>query len=222
MSTIRESISRLRNELKVVREDAFVTDRFLYSMILKYSKSFIRRDKVSMSLFNNSSLFQEITCLELIDVSKIPDNCIGVSINTTIKRSKNKLPTISYIDNGPVVAYVSSLDYSEQAVRTEPAIYNSISKSSSFKYNRQVYYWITDGYLYIPNCEWEAVRVKAMYEEVVEDDDNIDCTYEQDRALSIPEYLYTEVEAGILKELATYNNHVLVSPISDTKNDVIS
>ena len=43
MTTIGETISRVRNTIKGVREDAFLTDRYLYSVILKYAKLYIRR-----------------------------------------------------------------------------------------------------------------------------------------------------------------------------------
>ena len=43
MTTIGESISRVRNILKAVKEDPFMTDRLIYSIIIKYAKVLIRR-----------------------------------------------------------------------------------------------------------------------------------------------------------------------------------
>jgi len=36
MAAIGESISRVRNVLKAVKEDPFLTDRFIYSLIMKF------------------------------------------------------------------------------------------------------------------------------------------------------------------------------------------
>ena len=43
MTTIQDTVSRIRNTVKGVKEDAFLTDRFLYSLVLKYAKLLIRR-----------------------------------------------------------------------------------------------------------------------------------------------------------------------------------
>ncbi len=43
MTTIGESISRVRNIIKAVTMDAFVTDRVIYSLIQKYAKMYIKR-----------------------------------------------------------------------------------------------------------------------------------------------------------------------------------
>ena len=43
MTTRAESISRIRNLIKGVKQDVFITDRFLFSIIMKYAKTFIRR-----------------------------------------------------------------------------------------------------------------------------------------------------------------------------------
>ena len=45
MTTVGEATSRVRNILKAVKEDPFLTDRFLYSLIMKYAKTLIRRQE---------------------------------------------------------------------------------------------------------------------------------------------------------------------------------
>ena len=70
MSTIGESISRVRNVLKTVKEDPFMTDRFIYSLIMKYAKTFIKRESMSGEIYKYRNLFKEIPCLDLIEVDK--------------------------------------------------------------------------------------------------------------------------------------------------------
>ena len=43
-TTIGEVISRVRNQMKSVRQDAFLTDRFLYSIISKHAKWLMKRE----------------------------------------------------------------------------------------------------------------------------------------------------------------------------------
>src|SRR5574344_1871103 len=162
-----ESISRIRNILKAVKEDPFLTDRLIYSLIMKYAKTLMQRDLKLVNLFKNSSLFKEDPCVVLIDVDRVEACCIDINTGCTFKRSKDKLPTITNLNNGPVIRAVSTLDYSVQVHKTEPSLYANMTKIPSFKYNKRKYYWFIDGYLYIPDVDWEGVRVQAMFEEII-------------------------------------------------------
>lgn len=207
MVTIGESISRVRNVLKSVKEDPFLTDRFIYALVLKYSKTLIKRDSRLESLYKNESLFKELPCVELIDVDKVEACCMSIKTQCTFKRTKNKLPKIMDVDSGPIIRSVSSLDYSRKAHQTFPSVYSNMTKTSGFKYNKKAYYWFLDGYLYIPNVEWEAVRIQAIFDEDVSSSlcsyDPTDCKYEQDRVLNVPEHLFSEIEQMVLKEVLT-------------------
>ena len=56
MTTIGEAVSRVRNVLKGVREDAFLTDRTIYYSILKYAKALIKREDNQFRLMKMSSI----------------------------------------------------------------------------------------------------------------------------------------------------------------------
>jgi len=53
-TTIGYTVSRVRNSIKAVKEDAFVTDRYLWSVITKYAKLFIKRQDNQNKLFVQS------------------------------------------------------------------------------------------------------------------------------------------------------------------------
>jgi hypothetical protein len=205
--TVGESISRVRNVLKAVKEDPFITDRFLYSLVMKYAKTLIKRDSRVEDIYKNASLFKEIPCVDLIDVDSVEACCIGIRTMCTFKRSKNKLPKIVDVDSGPIIRSVSTLDYSQRAIRTQPDLYSNMTKTSSFKYNKKKYYWFVDGYLFIPNVQWEGVRLQAMFDEDISTEvcniDPTECVAEQDRELNIPEHLFSEIEQMVLKEILT-------------------
>jgi len=52
MTTIGEAISRVRNTLKAVKEDPFLTDRNIYFLITKYGKTLIKREDNQFRLMN--------------------------------------------------------------------------------------------------------------------------------------------------------------------------
>ena len=43
MTTIGEVVSRIRGQIKSEAQDAFMTDRYIYSLVLKFAQLFMRR-----------------------------------------------------------------------------------------------------------------------------------------------------------------------------------
>lgn len=206
-TTVGESVSRVRNVIKAVKEDPFITDRFLYSLIMKYGKTLLKRDLLRENIYGYTNLFKEIPCLDLIEVDKVDACCIGIKTGCTFMRSKNKLPKLMDINSGPIIRSVSTLDYSTRAKQTHAELYVNMTKMSSFKYNKEHYYWLSEGYLYIPNVDWESIRVQALFDEDISSElchiDARECIPEQDREISLPEHLFSEIEQMVLQEVLT-------------------
>jgi hypothetical protein len=183
-----------------------MTDRYIYSVVLKYAKALIRRQDNENKIFKFQSLFKTLPCVDLIEVDKVEACCEGVKTGCTIMRSKERIPQIIEGAFGPIIRTVSSVDGSILVYRTYPTAYTRLTHASGYKYNKNKYYWYLNGYLYIPNAPWEAVSVTALFE------DNIslyscegvdDCQLAQDRAMPVPEYLFGEIEQYALKEILT-------------------
>jgi hypothetical protein len=201
MTTIGEAISRVRNTLKAVKEDAFLTDRTIYYSITKYGQTLLKREDNQFRLMKISSIFQVLPYVELIDVDKVEAGCLGIYSECYFKRSKDKLPTIFDGAMGPIIRTVSSIDGSIEMFRTDPGTWVSITKSTTFKYNKRPYFWYLNGYLYCPNIDWDAIRVEAIFEGQAETCTTDDCLVQQDQPLPLPEYLFSEVEQFVVKEL---------------------
>jgi hypothetical protein len=201
MTTIGEAISRVRNTLKAVKEDPFLTDRTIYFSLMKYSQTLIKREDNQFRLMKMSQIFQVLPYIELIDVDKVEAGCIGVYSECYFKRSKDKLPTILNGMFGPIIRTTSSIDGSIEMFRTDPGTWISMTKSTTFKYNKRPYFWYLNGYVYCPNVDWDAIRMEAIFENNTETCDTDPCEIQQDKPLNIPEYLFSEVEQFVVKEL---------------------
>jgi len=202
MTTIAESISRVRNVLKAVKEDPFLTDRQIYFAIQKYAKTLIKREDNQFRLMKMSSIFQVLPYVELIDVDKVEAGCLGIYSECYFKRSKDKLPSILNGTFGPIIRTVSSIDGSIEMFRTDPGTWVSMTKTTTFKYNTRKYFWYLNGYLYAPNIDWEAIKVEAVFEGISDPCNPTEqCEIIQNKQLGIPEYLFSEVEQFVIKEL---------------------
>lgn len=218
MTTIGEAISRVRNTLKAVKEDPFLTDRVIYSSLIKYGQTLLKREDNAFRLMKISSIFQVLPYVELIDVDKVEAGCYGVYTGCYFKRSKDKLPGILNGTFGPIIRTVSSIDGSIEMFRTDPGTWVSMTKTTTFKYNTRKYFWYLNGYLYAPNIDWEAIKVEAVFESISDPCNPAEqCEIIQNKQLGIPEYLFSEVEQFVIKEL-TMTMQVPTDGADDSQN----
>jgi hypothetical protein len=201
--TIGDVISRVRNQIKGNKQDAFVTDRMIYSFVLKHAKWLMRREDGKNKLMAFSSVVQTMDFVELIEVDKVEACCTGIKSDCKIKRTKDKLPIFMQGYYGPLIRAVSSIDGSDIMQPTTSVTYTRVSNGSTFKYNKTKYYWFLNDYLYFPNLEWDAVRIEGIFEDDIskwtcEEDD---CTSRQDQSFNVPDYLLGELEAQVFKDI---------------------
>lgn len=202
-TTIGETVSRIRNIVKGVKEDAFLTDRLLYSLVLKYAKLYIRRQDTENKIMRFQSLFEPLPCVDLIEVDKIEACCNDIKTNCTVMRTKEKLPIVLEGAYGPLFRSVTSIDGSSEVYKTYPQTYLNMTRSTNFKYNKNKYYWYLNGYLYFPNLTWESVRIEGLWDESINmyTCDGDQCAPRQYDQTHFPEYLFAEIEAAVVKDL---------------------
>jgi hypothetical protein len=202
---INDAVSRLRNQLKAVKQDAFLTDRFLYSMLIKHAKWLMKREDGKFKLLSFSSVIQSLDDVELVEVDKIEACCQGIKSGCTIKRTKYPMPVFMQGYIGPLIRNITSIDGTQEFQPTLPSAYIKIANSGGFKYNKARYYWYINDYLYFPNLDWDVVRIEGIFEDDVcklTCDGNC-CIPRQDQSMNIPDYLHAEMEAAALKDLIT-------------------
>jgi len=217
MTTIGDAISRVRNTLKAVKEDPFLTDRVIYSSLIKYGQTLLKREDNQFKLMKISSIFKVLPYIEMIDVDKVEAGCIGVFSGCYFKRSKDKLPTILDGAMEPVIRTTSSIDGSIEMFRTDPGTWVSMTRTTTWKYNTRKYFWYLNGYIYAPNIDWEAIRMEAIFEGKLDTCDTDPCLIRQDDPLLFPEYLFSEIEQFVIKEL-TMSMQVPSDGADDSQN----
>jgi len=206
-TTIGYTVSRVRNVLKAVKEDAFLTDRFIYSVILKYAKLYIKRQKDLNEILRFNSFFRTLPCVPLVEVDKVEACCGGITSGCIIMRTENKLPTPMEGPYGAMFRTISSIDGSKEVYKTEPGTYTSMTKTTTFKYNMNKYFWYMNGYMYFPNIEWDAVKIEGIWEDDISKlacdgrDGEKECSLRQDQETNIPDDLFAEIEQQVLQEL---------------------
>jgi len=221
MTTIGSVISRIRGQVKAEVQDAFVTDRYIYSLIQKFAQLLIRRQDSLNKLMKFNAIWKQLPFIELIEVDKVEASCSGIASGCIIKRTKEKLPTFMEGYWGPLIRTVSSLDGSIELYPTSPGTFTSMTKTTSFKYNTQKYYWYLNGYLYMPNIAWDAIKLEGLFEDDIskftcEEEDNCIPRYKQQ--FNIPEFLFAEIEAQVLAGI--FNTIKVPAEDADNKQNI--
>lgn len=217
MTTIGSVVSRIRGQVKAEVQDAFVTDRYVYSLIQKFAQLLIRRQDSADKLKKFNAIWKTLPFIELIEVDKVEAECTGIQSGCTIKRTKNKLPNMMEGYWGPLIRTVSSIDGSRELKATHPGTYTSLTKTTSFRYNNQKYFWYLNGYLYFPDLEWDAVKLEGVFDDDISDwlcDSKDKCTPRYEHDLNIPEALLAEIEQQVLGVMA----NALRIPPEDSDN----
>lgn len=206
MLTVAEAISRVRNEVKAVKQDSSLTNRFLFSLIMKHARFLMRRQDSLNRIMKFNSIFSTLNYVELIDVDAAEAECFGIKTNCTFKRTKHKLPKAIEGYYGPLLRTVSSLDFSQQVIPTFPMTFQQMANQKSFKYNKKKYYWYLNDYLYLPNVDWDAIKVEGVFEDDISkyncvEDETDNCDYFTDSKIAVPEFLFTEIEQLVMRDL---------------------
>ena len=169
---------------------------------MKYAKLFIKRLDDSNKLMRYSQLFEPLG-IELKEISKVEAGCKFIPTCCTVMRSINKLPKAFEASWGPIFRYVSSIDGSQEIFKTYQKQYVKMGKTTTFKYNKNLYYWLSDGYAYFPNLEWDMILIDAMWEDSVEiyKECSDSCVDRLVEPTHVPEDLFAEIENGVRQEL---------------------
>jgi len=138
-TTVGEAISRVRNTLKAVKEDPFLTDRTIYFSIIKYDQYIMKRENNKVRFKKISNIFKVMHYVELIEVDKIDAACVGVYSGCYFKRTKERIPDLLTGIQGPIFRTVSSIDGTIELFRTDPGTFVSMTKTTTFKYNKRQY-----------------------------------------------------------------------------------
>ena len=181
----------------------------------------MRRQDYANKLLKFNSVWKTLPYVELIEVDKVEAHCAGIQSGCTIKRTKLRLPSMFEGYWGPLIRTISSIDGSQELQATQPGTYTSMTKTTTFKYNKTKYFWWLDGYIYCPNIEWDAIKVEGVFDSDItkwDCDTENDCTPRYEQEMYIPEALFAEIEQQVVNTML--NTIKVPSEDSDNKRNL--
>lgn len=189
MATNGEIVSRVINALNLLNKDEHISRRYILSVLKEKTNFAIQQQLEIKALFRDDSLYTWIRCVELQkdDIVKCP--IIEFKSCKKIMRSVDKLPKSIYSRYGNSVKVVVSLDGEVIFNKVTPRQYN-LNKKRDTSGVQQDYYYVQDGYLYLPNSDVHMVDVLML----TTDSEDLDGCDNCDECKSAWEYEFVGTE----------------------------
>jgi len=200
-----DAIARVRFKLRAVKQDAFLTDRDIWSLYKPWLSQVMKELDAKNRLMAFNSLFQTLDIIPLVEVDRIEAGCSGLKTGFTFMRTKDPVGAL-FMEAywGDMIRSVTSVDGSEEMQPITPSGYLNISKSTSFRFNKTKYYWRLNDFYYFPNITWGAVKMEVIPEgDISKYKCNSDesCLPMQELSLNIPDYIMARVESLLFQSL---------------------
>lgn len=229
MATVREIVSRVRSLDKLLNSDNTVTDRVIASELKSKATFYIRRETDRRKLWNTSTIFTNIPCIEMV---KVPTSeCCDYTSDQLVAKSRHKLPKISDGIYGLLIHGVFSTDSSRKLKEITLGRYINLLKLGLP--GNDIYYWVYDRYLYISSPRVEIASIWAYFEEDISTEllyPECSCVGEKpnpcinplDLEFKCPGYLEDVVVKDVLQTLLATYYRVPVDHTSDNKDDQVN
>lgn len=198
--TIRQYISEIRGTLKLSNPDNKLSDRHIYLQMVKMRSLLLKQS--NQWLMGVTEVFQPMPYVELKEVDTV--EACGIETSCKIKRSVKPLPEILEDYRGPIIKRITSLDGYQKLTYITPNGYIRKLNKSTAKYDKTLYFWIKNNYIYFPNVEWDAVSLEAyLTNDYVDTEcDEIDyCKDAQDHLFRLPDALAAPLVSMVVERI---------------------
>lgn len=226
-STNRQVISDIFVDLRAQNLDDKVSKRYVHNKLRDFAALMIKRDADLRRLLNISDIWTEVGCVELCETPIV--ECCNEDIPQCkmVMKSVKKLPETYETFYKELIQVFNPL-YAKEFHQITPQEYKNLVHRE-FQDKRIKYFWISNGYLIIPDCLAEVVTIRGVFANPAEAKKLSSCNAESEDCITIldqpficPDYLVPVVKQEVLKDLFNfYKRNVLdESPNNNTNTKV--
>ena len=206
MTTNGEITSRVVNTLRALSKDNRLSRRYVYNSLKNKAKFFISQKLSDKSLFRESNLFTMLDCFELEPLEVYKCDIIEFRSCKKLMKSKNRLPELIYSKFGASIIEITSIDGSNSFKPITPQQFR-VNKKREGNNIEQKFYYIKDGYLYIPDSEVQVVSLYLLTLDLYEKEQCSECSDNKcksfwDFEFPIPDKLLEVVVGETIRELS--------------------
>lgn len=200
-----EITSRVINIVKALSKDNRLSRRYVLKTLQNKAKFYISQKLADKSLFRESNIYTPLNCVEMKKIDIYKCDIIEFRSCKKLMRSVKKLPELIYSKYGSSILEVTSIDGEYRFTAVTPNQYR-LNKQRNSNIN-QDYFYIKDGYLYLPDSEVMSVSLQLitldLYElEQCSQCSNNKCKSAWDFEFIVPDKLLEVVISETIKEIS--------------------
>ena len=214
-ATNRQVISDIVNDMRALNLDDRVSKKFILSKLRNAAAQLIKREADSRRILAISDLWTEVQCVELCRAPLI--DCCNTDIPNCkfVMKSKNPIPA-TYETLYKELLQIFNPFFAKEFKQITPQEYKDLL-TREFQDKRIKYFWLSNGYLVIPDCLVESVVLRGVFVEPAKAKQLNSCESTTDKCVSIldqpfvcPEYLMKPVKDITLENIFNfYKRNVL-------------
>lgn len=163
MQTLRQIVSDIRGDEKLLSSDLLISDRLIASQVRDTANKLLTQQTDKRKFWNSPNVFTPILCLEMEEVPLT--ECCEYTGTKMVAKSKLALPRIGEGLWGLAIQLVTGLDNSKVFKETSPRRYSNLLKLNLTTNDN--YYWILNNHLYVSNPDTLKVNMYAYFTEDV-------------------------------------------------------
>lgn len=225
MARIKDIVSRIKNNLRLLDVNSFVTDRQVYYTFQKHMDNVLFQMSKKFNIYNHASLYYHIPYVALEDHNLLEDCVLDDEIlsccDGKMKRTKKPLPEIRVINGRPLIRGIYNITRSVKLDVITFAQYIAIAKR---KKRSGLYYDIPyaiyeNNHIYLPDSTWKAISIEASFTDNVaalQCDSEKQCLSMLEAPIPLPDEYISMAEQNTIQELTMlYNIPVNLAFLSD-------
>lgn len=173
--TQAEIVARVVNGLKALTKDTHISKRYILS-IAKAKAKFLMSQKLDEgSLFKEDGIISTIECFKMKQVDVKACDIFEFRLCNNLMKSCVKLPEGLFGKTGAGIVDIMNIDGTVSYDYVTPRMYSKNVKRKFYNPNKMHYYYIKDGYLYLPDSMNEIVEIRMFALDKTEVEDACDC-----------------------------------------------
>ena len=159
----RELVSNIINNLKALNKDAHISRRYILNTANTEATTLIAQKLTDRTIFREDNIFKTIECLKMKKINSIKCGIYEFERCGNLMRSSEKLPKMLYSRYGNSIIEVTSIDGSILFLPTSLSDYKLFKKRAVTPRTKKTkFYYVQDGYLYLPDCEIEVINITLV------------------------------------------------------------
>jgi hypothetical protein len=227
MQTNGDFVARVIGSLKALTKDGRISRRLVLFTGWNKARFLISQKLDEMTMFREEGLITTIPCVLMEPISVKSCDIFEFKLCHSLMRSVKPLPEGIFGKNGNSIISVTNVDGSEYYSYIDPKRFALLSKRKYVIKDTRFFY-VRDGYLYLPNSTTELVDITMITTDMVEASQMSDCDCQEkednkcksvwDAPFVCPDRFYDLVVKDTLNELAS----VWRTSVSDEKPNLNS